>query len=62
MILWEKDGWTLSRDRNFVLAYNGEMKIVVAVSAWELYEMAVSIFPDYAEINSIGQPIMRILK
>jgi hypothetical protein len=62
MILWERDGWTLDRRKNFILAYKGKTKIVVPVDAWELYEMAITIKPEYAEINSIGQPIMRVAK
>jgi hypothetical protein len=63
MILWEKDGWTLWRNQlGFILYFNDVSKISITVEAWELYEMAIIIKPDFAEIVSIGQPIMRVGK
>jgi hypothetical protein len=61
MDIWTKKGWTLTIHNHTLGLYSArKLKLVIAEDAWELYEMAILIKPNYAEVVSIGQPIMRI--
>jgi hypothetical protein len=62
VVVWEKEGWTLEKKVDYVLKYEGAPKLAITAEAFRLYEIAFRICPLFAELVSIGVPIMRVAK